>query len=75
MRRALSVLDNFGAPKHQGEDERSQAMARSNKGHSSRKVEAIKVHHLIPGCDKVVDELLFSVGTSVDFRQGAELGV
>jgi hypothetical protein len=40
-----------------------------------RKVEAIKVHHLVPGRDKVVDELLFSVGTSVNFNQGTELGV
>jgi hypothetical protein len=46
-----------------------------NEGQRSRKVEAIKVHHLIPGRDKVVDELLLSVGTSVDFSQGAELGV
>ena len=41
----------------------------------SGEVEAIKVHHLVPGCDEVVDELLLPVGTSVDFSQGAELGV
>jgi hypothetical protein len=77
QRRAVrfQLLDNFGAPKHRGEQERSQAMARSNKRQRSRKVEAIKVHHLIPGRDKVVDELLLSVGTSVDFSHDAELGV
>ena len=41
----------------------------------SGEVEAIEVHHLGPGCDEVVDELLVGVGTSVDFGQGAELGV
>ncbi len=41
----------------------------------SGEVEAIKVHHLVPGRDEVVDELLLRVGTSVDFSQGAELGV
>ena len=38
-------------------------------------VEAIEGHDLVPGCDEVVDELLLGVGTSVDFGQGAELGV
>ena len=46
---------------------------KENRG--SRKVEAIKVHHLVPGRDKVVDELHPSIGTSVDFSEGAELGV
>ena len=41
----------------------------------SGEVEAIKVHHLVPGRDEVVDELLLRVRTSVDFGQGAELGV
>ena len=41
----------------------------------SRKVEAIQVNHLIPGRDKVVNELLLRVGTSVNFREGPELGV
>ena len=52
-----------------------QMMARQTKDQRSRKVEAIQVHHLVPGRDKVVGELLLSVGTSVNFRQGAELGV
>lgn len=52
-----------------------QAMARSNLDHKSRNVEAIKVHNLIPSRDKVVDKLLLSVRTSVDFSQGAELRV
>ena len=60
---------------HHQSQERSQAMARSNKRQRSRKVEAIKVHHLVPRRDKVVDELLLSVGTSVDFSHDAELGV
>src|SRR5262245_42149379 len=41
----------------------------------SGEVEAIKVHHFVPGRDEVVDKLLPRVGTSVDFSQGAELGV
>ena len=41
----------------------------------SPKVEAIQVHHLIPGRYKVMDKLLLGVRTSVDFRQGPELGV
>ena len=41
----------------------------------SGEVEAIKVHHFVPGRDEVVDKLLPRVGTSVEFRQGAELGV
>ena len=41
----------------------------------SRKVEAIQAHHLGPGRDKVLDELVLSVGASIDFSQGAELGV
>jgi hypothetical protein len=45
------------------------------EGRSSRKIEAIKVHHFVPGRDKVVDELHPGVGTSIDFSQGAELGV
>lgn len=38
-------------------------------------VEAIKVHHFVPGSYKVMDKLLFSVRTCVDFRQSPELGV
>ena len=41
----------------------------------SGEVEAIEVHHLVPGRDKVVDELLLGVSTGVDFRQSPELGV
>jgi hypothetical protein len=41
----------------------------------SVEVEAIEVHHLVPGRDEAVDELLFPIGASVDFSQGAELAV
>src|SRR5439155_17618269 len=41
----------------------------------SRKVEAIKVHHLGPGPDEVLDELRLRIRASVDLGQGAELGV
>ena len=41
----------------------------------SLKVEAIKVHHLGPDRDKVLDKLRLRVRTSIDFRQGPELGV
>jgi hypothetical protein len=41
----------------------------------SCKVEAIKVHHLVPGRDEVMDKLLLRIRTSVDFSEGAELGV
>ena len=41
----------------------------------SLKVEAIKVHHLGPGRDKVLDKFRLRVRTSIDFRQGPELGV
>ncbi len=41
----------------------------------SRKVEAIKVHHLVPGRYEVMDKLLLRIQTSVDFSEGAELGV
>jgi hypothetical protein len=39
------------------------------------KVEAIKVHHLVPGRHEVIDKLLLRVRTSIDFSQGPELGV
>ena len=41
----------------------------------SGEVEAIKVHHLVPGRYEVLDKLLLRVRASVDFRQGPELGV
>ena len=41
----------------------------------SGKIETVKVHYFIPRCDKVVQELLPGVLTSVDFRQGTELGI
>jgi transposase len=41
----------------------------------SCEVEAIQVHHLVPGRHEVTDELLLRVRASVDFRQGTELGV
>ena len=41
----------------------------------SDEVEAVQVHYLVPHRYKVVQELLLGVLTSVDFRQGPELGV
>ncbi len=41
----------------------------------SSKVEAIKVHHFVPGRHEVIHKLLLRVRASVDFSQGAELGV
>jgi hypothetical protein len=41
----------------------------------SGKVEAIKVHHLVPGCYEIMDELFLRVRASVDFGDGPELGV
>src|SRR5271157_1843666 len=42
---------------------------------SSREVEAIQIHHLVPGRYKVAHELLLSVAARIDFREGAELRV
>ncbi len=41
----------------------------------SRKVEAIKVHHFVPGRHKVTHEGLLRVAAGIDFRDGPELGV
>ena len=41
----------------------------------SGEVESVKVHYLVPHRYKVVHELLQGVLTSIDFRQGPELGV
>jgi hypothetical protein len=41
----------------------------------SGEVESVKVHDLVPGRYKVVQELLHGVLRCVDFRQGPELGV
>ena len=41
----------------------------------SGEVETVKVHDFVPHRYKVVHELLLGVLTSVDFRQGPELGV
>src|SRR5512136_2334273 len=41
----------------------------------SRKVEAVKVHDLVPRRYKVVHELLLGVLTAIDLRDGPELGV
>ena len=41
----------------------------------SRKVEAIKIHHLVPRDHEVAYERLLRVATSVDFRDGSQLGV
>ena len=39
------------------------------------KVKTIKIHHLVPGCHEVIDKLLLSVGTGINFRDGAQLRV
>ena len=39
----------------------------------SRKVVAIKVHHLVPGRHKVTHERLLRVAARIDFRDGSEL--
>jgi hypothetical protein len=41
----------------------------------SGKVESVKVHDFVPHRYKVVKEFLLGILTSVDFRQGPELGV
>ncbi len=41
----------------------------------SSEVETVKLHDFVPHRYKVVQELLLGVLTSVDFRQGPELGV
>ena len=41
----------------------------------SSEVETVKLHDFVPRRYKVVQELLQGVLTSVDFRQGPELGV
>ena len=41
----------------------------------SREVEAIEVHHLVPGRYKVMHKLLLRVRACIDFSQGTELGV
>ena len=41
----------------------------------SGEVETVKVHDFVPHRYKVMQELLLGVLTSVDFRQGPELGV
>jgi hypothetical protein len=43
--------------------------------HPSDDIEAIEVHDLVPGRDKVMDKLHLGVRTSIDFSQSAELGV
>jgi hypothetical protein len=40
-----------------------------------RNIKAIQIHHLVPRCDEIVDELLLRIGTSIDFRHGAQQGV
>ena len=42
---------------------------------NSGEVKAIQVLHFVPGRDKVMDELLLRVRTSVHLGQGPELGV
>jgi hypothetical protein len=38
-------------------------------------IEAVEVHHLVPGSYEVVDKLLLCIGTCIDLRQGAQLRV
>ena len=39
----------------------------------SGELEAVKVHHLGPGCHEVLDKLLLRVRAAVDLGQGPEL--
>src|ERR1700728_5003278 len=39
------------------------------------KVKTVKVHHLVPGSNEVLDKLFVRVRASVNLRQRAELGV
>ena len=41
----------------------------------SRQIEAIKVHHLVPGRDEIVDKLLLRILTAINFGQSPKLGV
>src|SRR5208283_466104 len=41
----------------------------------SGEIEAIKVHHLGPGCEEVLDKLQLPVRASIDLGQSPELGV
>jgi len=38
-------------------------------------VKAIQLHHLVPGRDKIVNELLLRIQTSINFCQCAELRI
>ena len=40
-----------------------------------RQIEAIEIHHLVPRVHEIAHERLLPVVTSVNFREGAELGV
>ena len=39
----------------------------------SVEIEAIEIHHLVPGRDEVLHEGLLGIVTSIDFSDGAEL--
>ncbi|MGB7568434.1 MAG: hypothetical protein WBM07_11270 [Chitinivibrionales bacterium] len=41
----------------------------------SRKVKAVRVHHLVPGRYEIPHELLLRVVTCIDFRERTELGI
>src|SRR5204863_5090263 len=41
----------------------------------SRQVIAVKVHHFVPGRDKVVDKLLLRIRTCIDLSQSPQLRV
>lgn len=75
----LKIIASFlpPLPKHADNDPHSYAKTQTFKAYPlrSRKVEAIKVHDLVPGRYKVMDKHLLRVRTSIDFSQGPELGV
>jgi hypothetical protein len=48
-----------------------QTMVGLKEGQQLRHVEAIQVHHLGPGGNEVLDELLLCIRAAVDFRQSA----
>ena len=38
-------------------------------------IKPIQVHHLVPGGDEVLQELMLGIGAGVDLGQGAQLGI
>ena len=54
---------------------RDRAMVQTLRYAGSGKVEAIKIHYLVPHGHKVAHKRLLRVVTCIDFRDGSELGV